>query len=191
MRTHKLSALSSNPTVSRRSPKLYAAVREHGWKSFQQEIIASCRDLEDALISEVACIAQDDTFQHGLNSSPGGVGFAHGDAHPMKRFEIRSKTRGDKHYLRRDPIALERHRQRQASADVRANKAAAQNQPNVRAAKSRNVSRSKSTLTDAEARHIKELLRSGYRICDVVRQTSIPRSKVARIAQGKTYTWIE
>jgi hypothetical protein len=80
MKNHKCCAL--NPEY-KASAKFYNRIRAHGWDAYEKRVLFSGLTRTEACELEITTIAKYRTFEHGLNSTPGGDGFASGADHPM------------------------------------------------------------------------------------------------------------
>jgi len=56
------------------SKKLYNRLRSHGWDEYDKIILDTVSSIEEAKAKEIELIAQYNTFEQGLNSTPGGEG---------------------------------------------------------------------------------------------------------------------
>lgn len=73
--------------------KFYRAANKYGWDTFIWEILYQDIPESDLCALEVKTITDLDTYNNGLNSTPGG------DNSPMKYPEIRAKVSGTNHRL--------------------------------------------------------------------------------------------
>jgi len=61
-------------TTFKYSKKLYNRLRSHGWENYNKIILDTTASVEEAKAKEIELIAYYNTFEQGLNSTPGGEG---------------------------------------------------------------------------------------------------------------------